>query len=164
MFMFTLSASCPQCWPQWSLQLSAHVSPHICLHPRPCVWKPRSVSWPGYFFGYLPQWPPWNGCKCLVCTAPGDWPACFFAGPVFSNNAHFYGLAVFIDTYSNDDATDVSGGSGFTHQHDVSIHFFFSFVYFKLACCHKALSMLTLNTSQNLFCHIFPFFCAAKRN
>lgn len=127
MFMFTLSASCPQCWPQWSLQLSAHVSPHLCLHPRPCVWKPRSVSWPGYFFGYLPQWPPWNGCKCLVCTARGDWPACFFAGPVFSNNAHFYGLAVFIDTYSNDDATDVSGGSGFTRQHDVSTLFFFFF-------------------------------------
>ncbi|KAM8733541.1 vesicular integral-membrane protein VIP36 isoform 2-T2 [Acanthopagrus schlegelii] len=30
------------------------------------------------------------------------------AGPVFSNNAHFHGLAVFIDTYSNDDATDRS--------------------------------------------------------
>lgn len=46
---------------------------------------------------------------------------------MFSNNAHFYGLAVFIDTYSNDDATDVSGGSGFTRQHDVSILFFFFF-------------------------------------
>ncbi|XP_007555099.1 vesicular integral-membrane protein VIP36 isoform X2 [Poecilia formosa] len=29
-------------------------------------------------------------------------------GPVFSNNAHFHGLAVFIDTYSNDDSTDRS--------------------------------------------------------
>lgn len=28
---------------------------------------------------------------------------------MFSNNALFQGLAVFIDTYSNDDATDVSG-------------------------------------------------------
>lgn len=107
------------------LDLSAHVSPHLCLHPRPCVWEQRSVSWPGYFFGYLPQWPPWNGCKCVscvcVCAARGDWPACFFAGPVFSNNALFHGLAVFIDTYSNDDATDVSGVSGFTRQHAASV-------------------------------------------
>ncbi|KAF3838861.1 hypothetical protein F7725_010629 [Dissostichus mawsoni] len=29
-------------------------------------------------------------------------------GPVFSNNAQFHGLAVFVDTYSNDDATDRS--------------------------------------------------------
>ena len=65
--------------------------------------------------------------------AQGDFPACFFAGPVFSNNAHFHGLAVFIDTYSNDDATDVSGGSGFTCQHDVSIFFVSnSFFFFTL--------------------------------
>lgn len=42
---------------------------------------------------------------------------------MFSNNALFHGLAVFIDTYSNDDATDVSGGSGFTRQHVVSVDF-----------------------------------------
>lgn len=33
------------------------------------------------------------------------------AGPVFSSYALFHGLAVFVDTYSNDDATDVSAGS-----------------------------------------------------
>lgn len=60
-----LSADSEKC-----LALCAHVWPHLCLHPRPCVWKPRSVSWPGYFFGYLPQWPPWDGCKCVcvVCV------------------------------------------------------------------------------------------------
>lgn len=36
---------------------------------------------------------------------------------MFSSYARFHGLAVFVDTYSNDDATDVSGGSGFTRQH-----------------------------------------------
>jgi len=37
------------------LSISAHVSLHLCLHPRPCVWEPGSLCWPGYFFGYLPQ-------------------------------------------------------------------------------------------------------------
>ena len=136
MFMFhRLSFTTEKC-----LQLCAHVWPHLCLHPRPCVWKPRSVSWPGYVCGYLPQWPPWDGCKCVVCVcvwaARGDWPACLFAGPVFSNNALFHGLAVFIDTYSNDDATDVSGGSGSTRQHAVLLHF-------GLACWQDVLSMHT---------------------
>lgn len=55
---------------------------------------------------------------------------------MFSNNALFHGLAVFIDTYSNDDATDVSGGSGFTRRHAVFLHF-------ELACWQDVFSMPT---------------------
>lgn len=119
-------ALCSLPWQQWSVWIClCHVSPHLCLHPRACVWKPGSVCWPGYFFGYLPQWPPWDGCKCVCVLC--HWPACFSAGPVFSDYARFHGLAVFIDTYSNDDATDVSGGSGLIRRHADFFPFSFEF-------------------------------------
>lgn len=38
---------------------------------------------------------------------------------MFSNYALFHGLAVFVDTYSNHDATDVSADSGFDRRHAV---------------------------------------------
>lgn len=47
---------------------SSHVSPSSLPPSRACVWKPGSVCWLGNVFGYLPQWPPWDGCKSVCVT------------------------------------------------------------------------------------------------
>lgn len=153
-FVSAISSCCDHCWPQKSVS-SCLLMSHLI-----------SASILGPVFGNQDQYlglalfldtfrNDLHGMDVSVyCVPRGDWPACFFAGPVFSNNALFHGLAVFIDTYSNDDATDVSGCSGFTRRHAVSMQICFCFLYFKLACCQNFLSMLTLKTPQNLFCHI----------
>lgn len=46
---------------------------------------------------------------------------CPLPGPVFGSKDNFHGLAIFLDTYPNDEATEVSGsGSSFIAQEAVS--------------------------------------------
>lgn len=97
-----------------------------------------------------------HGMDVSVVARGFSWlTACFSTGPVFSNNAHFHGLAVFIDTYSNDDATDVSGRSGFTRPHVVSMQLIsFICMMSELKACYLSLrcsEVAELNDNSSFF-------------
>lgn len=82
---------------------------------RGSLWKPGPFCRPGCFYGYFPQWPPRHGCKCALLT--DDF---FPAGPGSIDN--FHGLAVFIDTYPNDEASYVSSKN--------SVYVYMACIYF----------------------------------